>query len=347
MTENFSYGVRSPNALAVFTALSDGEGHTRSDIASRTGLSLMTVGKVADALFCAGIVGQCKQSTDEVGRKPRIIMLTRRCCVMLVTLNTVGEAEEMSGSAISFTADVLAPSGKSLHNYTYVCNNELTADENYAAFLGDIHGRGGNNELIVGAGIISSVSCDSKSGVMHTRLGDIGVLHGYESRFGVCPEIFDALSCAAVRADDDFCGGIKPDERTVLYISLAAALRCTAVINGRVTRLGRLEDFISENGKTLGGLYLEHIRAHGTRGSGFEDILYRAVLNIRTALLPDAVYLYGNGEAESALARSIARRVGERFGETCVVTLYEGEPPETREISRRLFSSWLGDIVGV
>ena len=80
--------IRNRNTLAVFQQIVQSDGVLRSEIAERTGISLMTVGKIMDILLKRGIVYEREYNTTSAGRKPCQAFLNDRqwwICVFSLT----------------------------------------------------------------------------------------------------------------------------------------------------------------------------------------------------------------------------------------------------------------------
>ena len=75
MREEGLAGIRQKSIEKIFAALSDGRTTTRADIAEKTGLSLVTIGKVLSGFAEAGLIVQEKEKGYAPGRKSLICSL--------------------------------------------------------------------------------------------------------------------------------------------------------------------------------------------------------------------------------------------------------------------------------
>lgn len=85
MKEEFGT-LRRETIVQIFRAALKKSGNTRADIAASTGLSVMTVGKVADALISLGILSQINSSDSALGRPSRILNPSRRLWIAVYEL---------------------------------------------------------------------------------------------------------------------------------------------------------------------------------------------------------------------------------------------------------------------
>ena len=66
--------IRNKNTLAVFHEIISSDGVLRAEISERTGISLMTVGKIVDALLNRGIIYEKEYPSITAGRKPSLAL---------------------------------------------------------------------------------------------------------------------------------------------------------------------------------------------------------------------------------------------------------------------------------
>ena len=80
--------IRNNNILAIFNEIVHTDGILRSEISERTGISLMTVGKIMDMLLTRNIVYEQEYSAPHAGRKPAQAFLNAHewwICVFSIT----------------------------------------------------------------------------------------------------------------------------------------------------------------------------------------------------------------------------------------------------------------------
>ena len=73
---------------AIFNSISAAEKISRADISAETGLSLMTVGKVADALLNMHIVSQAKASAGTAGRRAGMLSINSTPYAVILDLTS-------------------------------------------------------------------------------------------------------------------------------------------------------------------------------------------------------------------------------------------------------------------
>lgn len=100
---------------------------SRADIAEKTNLSIMTVGKVVDALITDKILIQSKEIKDSVGRKAGLVMLNpnRKCFIIDLT-------------SYNFCLTIVDFCLKLVDKIVYTYNAEYSYQQNLNIFLKDI-----------------------------------------------------------------------------------------------------------------------------------------------------------------------------------------------------------------
>ena len=116
-------GIRNENIIAIFNEIAASDGISRAEISERTGLSLMTVGKVADIMTHEGIAGQVKPATGNAGRRAGMLALLDGHFIL---------ALDISGESFRATALNLALTPFDSISYRY--NNSLTPEDNLIIF---------------------------------------------------------------------------------------------------------------------------------------------------------------------------------------------------------------------
>ncbi len=116
--------IRRENTRAIFSAITEVKEISRADIAAKTGLSLMTVGKVADLLDALGIVRQEKDERVSAGRKARLITYNPYLHLLVLDLTSV-----------NFTLRVLDLSLSLIDEVVYPYDEGLFCEENLVLFL--------------------------------------------------------------------------------------------------------------------------------------------------------------------------------------------------------------------
>lgn len=115
---------RAQNIRAVFSAVADAGKASRAAISAHTGLSLMTVGKIADALVEAGVLCQAKNGDITPGRKARMLACAPEKELLLLDL-----------TAKDFRLTVLDLSFKVRHDTRHAYDEGMLCEENLLFFL--------------------------------------------------------------------------------------------------------------------------------------------------------------------------------------------------------------------
>ncbi len=116
--------IRWESVKSIFNVIADAEKISRADIAEATGLSLMTVGKIADTLTELGIVRQSKESRNAAGRRAGILSLSPNYCALIL---------DFTGAVLSFS---VLTAGLHLHKEIPCSyNGSFTYEENIGLFL--------------------------------------------------------------------------------------------------------------------------------------------------------------------------------------------------------------------
>lgn len=83
------YSIKHENIKNVFNAIiAHGDKLSRAEIAKKTNLSIMTVGKIVEALINCGIINQYKEVKDSAGRKAGLVKLNSNRMSIIIDLTT-------------------------------------------------------------------------------------------------------------------------------------------------------------------------------------------------------------------------------------------------------------------
>lgn len=116
--------IKWENMRAVFSAIAKAGSISRAEIAARTGLSLMTVGKLVEALDACGIAEQVKDERITAGRTAR-----------LVTLHPAWHMFVLDLTVCDFRMTVLDLAGNTIEEIVYPYDDALFCEENLVLFL--------------------------------------------------------------------------------------------------------------------------------------------------------------------------------------------------------------------
>jgi len=117
---------KKKNIYDVFTAISTNEDISRADIAKQTGISVMTVGKIADSLIAKNLAVQTKESKSSSGRKAG-----------LLSLNPLHFAVIISLYDSSFSIDVFGTKMTSIYRYEFEYDENASDEINIEKFLSE------------------------------------------------------------------------------------------------------------------------------------------------------------------------------------------------------------------
>ena len=78
--------VRARNIVEIMTAVAEQEGISRAEIAERASVSVMTVSNIMEILLRNGAVFETEQRTENVGRNPALVYLSRSKWLMVLDL---------------------------------------------------------------------------------------------------------------------------------------------------------------------------------------------------------------------------------------------------------------------
>lgn len=124
MEHNHLKSVKNESIKKIFNAVASSTRMSRAEISAATGLSLMTVGKVIEALLRLNVVRQETEPKSNVGRRAG-----------LISLNTVHYAVVIDLSERAFTLSVIDLGLRLVDSMTYTYNKALYYDDNLYLFL--------------------------------------------------------------------------------------------------------------------------------------------------------------------------------------------------------------------
>lgn len=116
--------LRRENVQNIFMAATDRNRISRSDIAGATGISLMTVGKVVDALHRLHILQQTAAPDKTPGRRSRVVSVSEQYRIAVFDLSH----EKYVAHACDLTGRILA-------SYSYPIDPEYYPDDNLQIFF--------------------------------------------------------------------------------------------------------------------------------------------------------------------------------------------------------------------
>ncbi len=158
--------IKRESVKAIFKAVAEGDNISRSEISAKTGLSLMTVGKVIDALLELGVVCQVKEKKSAAGRKAGLINLQNDTFMLIIDLTST----DFSMSIVDIKLGVI---DKMIYSY----NTNFYFEENLFIFLKNVKiylGRRFDMEKLIGTGITLPGRYDAENDkVISSRIAEL------------------------------------------------------------------------------------------------------------------------------------------------------------------------------
>ena len=239
-------GIRNENIIAIFNEIAASDGISRAEISERTGLSLMTVGKVADIMTHEGIVGQAKPATGNAGR--RAGMLTLLDGHFILSLDISGE---------SFRATALNLALVPFDSISYRYNNSLSPEDNLIIFYREACSllmKHLMSKKLVGMGICIPGDYDAENDTVRAQsakhLAGLKIAATLKSATGLSPDrIMNSNEATAISV----LSSLSPeDSGCTVNLSLdSGAYGCITIGGDLLHRPSDFESLICENGRTL------------------------------------------------------------------------------------------------
>lgn len=230
-------GFRRENLLSCFAALCENGVLTRAELAEATELSIMTTGKIADAMIECGILTEEKLPVPGAGRRPGTLMFESRPMFLILGLY-----------CRRFTAHILSPGMQEKEICVYDYNDIFPFDDNLLIFLNAVR-RGCNTspQTIPYLAVITSPEPDSRQSITHT----LSVAPRSREHLIACITKILRRDCDLVideigAAQTYFCA--RPDCKNAdcgVYISLSDMMYAAVWMRGnllspRICRIGEL-----------------------------------------------------------------------------------------------------------
>ncbi len=151
--------IKYESIKSIFTSIADAEKISRADISRITGLSLVTVGKIADALLDSGIICQVKEIRSQAGRRAGVLSVNEAKFMLIIDL-----------TSCSFKASVLDLRMHQSHKTSYNYKSDSLFAENLNRFLSEtaasIAGKYNVSDCIgIGVSVAGSYNSDADSAV--------------------------------------------------------------------------------------------------------------------------------------------------------------------------------------
>lgn len=272
--------IRRENIEAVFGEISSHDAISRSEIAKRTGLSLMTVGKVADILTECGAAVQAKPATGRSGRRAGFLSISESIISLVCDI-----------SSDPMTAYIVDLKGESSARTVYDYNYRRSPHDNLTEFFSRVSLlllENLRDKTLIGSAVIYSGEYNRVSGELllpFTRLGlTADPVACMKNTMGITPDIIEnAVSCAVrsrrVAAYDG------------LYLAFDVGFKVTGCIvyNGEIISSEGNLDFSSVK---VGEDTLDEALRHAKDEASLARVLCCALGDFCRILKPAGVYVW-------------------------------------------------------
>lgn len=338
--------IRWESIKSVFLSIAHADRISRADISAETDLSLMTVGKVADALLDIGIIEQSKETRASAGRRAGLLSinldnfavifdLTCRnfcCCIMDMRLNPV-----------------------QIIPYSYV--DTISFPENFERFLLHAsHYLHGNMDMQHCVGVGVSVpgpyfpDTDRTLSPKHPYLESVHIASTIRRHLPDLPLFIEAGYNAAAASNISAIPDYK--DKTILYWCVSdtsihgSVIHHNELLRGAHYLAGDFGNMIVSPAKVLNAAVKP---ANLPDDNALE--LARAIHNVIRILDPDTIILecpmYENGSDFADLVRKMLQEKFD-FTDNClpqITVVSESTPHAYRGLTMHLRESWLHDKV--
>ena len=238
--------IKNENTLAIFTQIAASNGISRAEISEKTGLSLMTVGKVADKLSHEGIITQAKPATGNAGRRAGMLTLSEKNFVLTLDISTK-----------IFRASALDLFQQTIDSVSYEYNDSLFPEDNLIIFFresGSLLMKHLMEKKMLGTGICIPGRYDPENDIIYAsrikELEGIKISETMKKAIGFTPDkIVNSLDAAAKSAMEALSQEVP---RCAIYLSLDREISGCVAFDGEIFE--RDADFgalICKNGMAL------------------------------------------------------------------------------------------------
>jgi len=302
--ENISLkSIKWESIRSIFHSITASEKISRAEISAATGLSLMTVGKVADALLDLHVITQAKESRGTAGRRAGLLSVAPENYAVILDL-----------CSCNFRLTVINMRLEVLDKYHYTFNDRLCYSENLTVFLEDVRAHladGFSAASCIGCGVsvpgTYSAEKDCVIGARVPELTDVPLAQTIRSILTPPRLYIEAAHNAAATSNITRIPNNR--DMVILYWFIAEENICgTVIYHGEILRgahnaAGNFANLRVSRGRTLHSA----LKAAETP----EEIaleLARAIRNVITVIDPDTIILecelYKKSEEFVELVRS-------------------------------------------
>ncbi len=228
MEYSHTQNIKRENIGAVFSAIADAGKTSRAAISAHTGLSLMTVGKIADALVGAGVLCQAKNGEVTPGRKARMLTCAPEHDLLLLDL-----------TAKDFRLTVLDLSFNVCYDTRHVYDDGMLCEENLLFFLKNAAAGyipSGDTARFIGMAVLLPGVYDAGSDcICGSRLPELAPLRPgalLKALFpALSPIMLEDTRAAAISALSEFP---EKEDGSCLWLSLDRPVSGALMVDGRI-----------------------------------------------------------------------------------------------------------------
>lgn len=181
-------GIKNENMRLIFDAIASserGKGINRADISKKVGLSLMTVGKVADVLMECGVAVQVKPATGNAGRRAGMLDFSDDFFIFICDVSDGG----------AYHAEVFNLRLEKMCGYDYTVCDSFLPEENLMVFLrsaGEALIKGRKSDHFVGMGVCISGKYNEAEDIVGTGdLAGVKIKAVTERTIGIVPSVVE------------------------------------------------------------------------------------------------------------------------------------------------------------
>ncbi len=240
--------IKNENTKAIFNAIAMSSSISRAEISKQTGLSLMTVGKVADLLSKEGIVTQEKPAKEGAGRRAGRLTLSEDFFIFIADIS----GNTFKAYAVNLKAEII-------DTVTYPYNDSLFPEDNLTVFFRESTSlllKHLSSKKLIGTGVMTKGNYDKEQDTVITEnrqypdLSGISISKAMQRSMGIAPDIIMSGMEAAAFAQLSM---LQKDEAKCVISMWLDRLGEGCIIFGeklpdKTSNFGAL---ICENGRTL------------------------------------------------------------------------------------------------
>ncbi len=278
--------IKYESIRAIFTSIADSDKTSRAEISEKTDLSLVTVGKIADALLDLGVISQIKEIKSQAGRRAGILSVNKDKFALILDITSYDFRFVVLDLQLSLIE-------KNIVSY----RPELSFENNLSIFLSETAlyiNRKYNFDDCFGVGVSVPGPYNSVTDSVKTKripeLCGISISALVSRHFNSVPLLIDSHINAAARSNITHIENYA--EKNIIYWYVGTNHVCGAyLVNGELI-LGRDRQacnfgcFANTKGQTLDGSI-----SACTDQSQCAQIIVNSIYNIIMSLNPHAIIM--------------------------------------------------------